>query len=187
MSPITPTPWRSSGTRAMPEARAARGDQAPAARPSIASVPASGASVPESTSASAAWPLPETPAMPVISPPRSVRSMGPRPPTVTPFISTSAGPGCAGPMSGRAISAPTISSASAWRSVSAVARSPTSRPARSTRTRSLTAMTSPSLWEMKMIASPRATSRRRVAKSASDSCGVSTAVGSSRMSTRASR
>jgi flagellar basal-body rod modification protein FlgD len=44
-----------------------------------------------------------------------------------------------------------------------------------------------SLCEMKMIARPRATSRRRVAKSASDSSGVSTAVGSSRMSTLASR
>jgi len=53
--------------------------------------------------------------------------------------------------------------------------------------RSQTRSTSGSLWLMKMIESPSATRRFSVAKSDSASCGVSTAVGSSRIRTRASR
>ena len=48
-------------------------------------------------------------------------------------------------------------------------------------------MTSWSLCEMKMTESPRATAFLSVSNSASLSCGVSTAVGSSRIRIRASR
>ena len=82
---------------------------------------------------------------------------------------------------------PTISAASSWRVVCAVTRSPASLPERSTSTRSLTAMTSFSLCEMKMIDRPCPTSSFSVWNSASVSAGVSTAVGSSRISTVASR
>ena len=58
--------------------------------------------------------------------------------------------------------------------------------ARSTVTRSETAITSCSLCEMKMTVRPSAAISRNVTKSVSASSGVSTAVGSSRMSTRAS-
>ena len=52
----------------MPPARAAAGDHWPTGRPCTSMLPEIGCSVPESRPASAAWPLPETPARPVISP-----------------------------------------------------------------------------------------------------------------------
>ncbi len=70
---------------------------------------------------------------------------------------------------------------------SAIGSSATSLPWRSTATRSATAMTSFSLWEMKMIESPSATMAFKVLKRVSTSLGASTAVGSSRMRTRAPR
>ena len=60
-------------------------------------------------------------------------------------------------------------------------------PPRSTVTRSATAFTSCSLCEMKMTVFPSSAIARSVAKSPSASCGVSTAVGSSMIRTRASR
>ncbi len=73
------------------------------------------------------------------------------------------------------------------RSASATRRSATFRPCASTATRSAISMHLPSLWEMKTTARPRPSSRRSTAKSPSTSCGVSTAVGSSRTRMRASR
>ena len=155
--------------------------------------PAVGVSVPAISAASAAWPLPETPARPVISPPRSESEI---PSSDTPdarrVVETAlrtrrSGPGSAGATVVGAISCPTISAASSARVVSAVTRSPASLPARSTRTRSLIAMTSLSLCEMKMIDKPCPTRSFSVAKSASVSAGVSTAVGSSRIRIFASR
>ncbi len=69
---------------------------------------------------------------------------------------------------------------------SAVFTVPTRRPARSTVTRSETAITSCSLCEMKMTVRPSPAIWRSVSKSESASSGVSTAVGSSRRSTFAS-
>ena len=60
-------------------------------------------------------------------------------------------------------------------------------PPRRTVTRSATAFTSCSLCEMKITVRPSPAIRRIVSNSESHSCGVSTAVGSSRISTRASR
>ncbi len=70
---------------------------------------------------------------------------------------------------------------------SAVATVATFFPPRSTVTRSETAFTSWSLWEMKITVRPSSAIVRSVAKRASDSCGVSTAVGSSRIRIRESR
>ena len=63
----------------------------------------------------------------------------------------------------------------------------TERPARRTVTRSATAFTSLSLCEMKITVRPSAAISRSVTNNASASCGVSTAVGSSRIRIRASR
>ena len=63
---------------------------------------------------------------------------------------------------------------------------PTTLPRRITEIRSPTALTSRSLWVMKMIEVPCSFSERMMSMSSSISCGVSTAVGSSRMSTLAS-
>ncbi len=86
-----------------------------------------------------------------------------------------------------ATSRPTISDASDRCDAPAVATVATVFPSRSTVTRSETACTSCSLCEMKMIVRPSSAITRRVAKSEVASCGVSTAVGSSRIRMRASR
>ena len=65
--------------------------------------------------------------------------------------------------------------------------SPTTLPSRMTVMRSATSRTSRSLWVMKTIAAPEALSWRMISMSSSVSCGVSTAVGSSKTSTFASR
>ena len=70
---------------------------------------------------------------------------------------------------------------------SAVATVATDLPPRSTVTLSDTSVTSFSLCEMKMTVRPSSTIWRSVPKSIRASCGVSTAVGSSRIRTRASR
>ena len=70
---------------------------------------------------------------------------------------------------------------------SASAASPAIPPARSTVTWLASARTSRSLWEMKITVSPSARSWRRRSNSSAVSCGVSTAVGSSRISTRTRR
>ena len=64
---------------------------------------------------------------------------------------------------------------------------PTTRPRRITVMRSATARTSRSLWVMNTMEVPCSRSARITVISSSVSCGVSTAVGSSRMSMRASR
>ncbi len=65
--------------------------------------------------------------------------------------------------------------------------SPTTLPRRTTVILSATSRTSRSLWVMKMIATPESLSWRMMSISSSVSWGVRTAVGSSKMSTLASR
>lgn len=84
-------------------------------------------------------------------------------------------------VSGVGSSLPTISSASCFDVVSAGTAVPTVVPRRMTVISSATDRTSPSLCEMKMTDRPSALSPRRLSKSASTSCGTSTAVGSSRI------
>ena len=64
---------------------------------------------------------------------------------------------------------------------------PTTLPRRITVIRSATSRTSRSLWVMNTIDVPPSRRARMTRMRSSVSCGVSTAVGSSRMSTRASR
>ena len=99
------------------------------------------------------------------------------------------GPGSAADSASARPRCPTISCGKlAARFVSAVTRSPTSLPARSTSTRSLTAMHLVQLVrDEDDRQAPAPTSCFSVANSASVSAGVSTAVGSSRIRMRASR
>ncbi|MEZ4581766.1 MAG: hypothetical protein R3A10_09045 [Caldilineaceae bacterium] len=85
------------------------------------------------------------------------------------------------------VARPTIIWARSRVDVFAVATLPATRPWRSTVMRLVMLITSWSLWLMKMTARPRCCSRRSPSKSWSTSWGTSTAVGSSRMSTLASR
>ena len=85
-APIMPIVMRSSGTRPTPCACICRGEGASMRSAMIAIEPETGTSTPATTSASSRWPLPETPAMPTISPARSVsetsRSAAPPAPRV---------------------------------------------------------------------------------------------------------
>ncbi len=90
-------------------------------------------------------------------------------------------------VSGVGSSLPTIISASLRGVVRLGSAVPTVVPRRITVMSSATERTSPSLCEMKMTDRPSEVSSRRLSKSASTSCGTSTAVGSSRMRMRAPR
>ena len=185
--------------RATPACTKARGC-AGSTCPRTFRVPASRGLRPHSTSARACWPLPATPAIASTSPGCSRKSTScssgraavPR--TSAPRSSHTAWPcGCAAApalaawRTAGATARPTIASARSCRLAPAAGRTATRRPARSTAMRCDTRSTSSSLWLMKMIDSPRATICASVAKSDSLSCGVSTAVGSSRIRMRAPR
>ena len=139
------------------------------------------------------WPLPCTPATTRISPRATSKLTSST--WVTPVASTTVrpwtenvvSPGCAGALSTpRSTVRPTMSEASSV-SVELGWASPTTLPRRMTVIRSATARTSRSLWVMNTIEVPDALSWRMISISSSVSCGVSTAVGSSRMRTSASR
>ena len=82
---------------------------------------------------------------------------------------------------------PTIMRESSSFVVSLVLTVPMYLPLRSTVTRSETSMISLSLWEMKRMLLPSFVSPRMICMSSSISCGVSTAVGSSKMRISLSR
>ena len=148
---------------------------------------------PSMTSVSSVWPLPCTPAIATISPRATSNetSSSCRTPassmTVRLRTWTVASPGTAAVRATpRSTERPTMSEAS---SVSGDVGSalPTTLPRRMTVIRSATARTSRSLCVMKTIDVPDSLSWRMIAISSSVSCGVSTAVGSSRMRTLACR
>ena len=98
-----------------------------------------------------------------------------RPPARRPRVRRASSSGAAAwPMTRRAIASSSIASSDA---------SPASRPARSTVTWLASARTSRSLWEMNRMVSPAARRSRSRSNNSSVSGGVSTAVGSSRIST----
>ena len=105
------------------------------------------------------------------------------------FLTSMRGLGSTG--SGRAILSvtawPTIMFVISCALVSFVSMSPTNWPWRSTATRSLSVSTSCILCVMMTMALPSSRMLRRTVKSLSVSCGVSTAVGSSRMRMSAPR
>ena len=76
---------------------------------------------------------------------------------------------------------PTIMADSSSAVVLAVSTVPMYLPLRSTEQRSATAMISASLWEMKRMLLPSAARLRMICMSSSISCGVRTAVGSSKI------
>ncbi len=188
---MTPVPWRSSGMRASPSATSAAIGRVKG-RPRNRASPRTQARVPPSSPASVDWPLPETPAMATISPACSSRSASrscarPWPAQARDRRATSSPRARAGARAGIRTSRPTIHRASCASVTSRAGALATSTPARSTATRCETRSTSSSLWLMKMMDSPCATICDKVSNRASPSCGVSTAVGSSRIRMRAPR
>ena len=157
--------------------------------------PRLGARMPASASSSSDWPLPATPAMPTISPAcssklaRFTRVTPKRSRTSRSLTASSTPPGRAGAFSTRSGHRPADHflgqlRARRW---SRVAVSCTTAPWRMTVTRSVTAMISRSLWVTRITVLPCSRSRASRPKSWSVSCGVSTAVGSSRIRISAPR
>ena len=146
-------------------------------------------------SASSRWPLPATPAMPTISPPRTWResprsALSPRSPSAARSrASRTTGPGSPSPaaQTGNSCSPPIISEASSPGDVSAFSTVALCRPCRMTVTRSAISITSMSLWVMKTMAFPSSAMRRMTPKRSRTSRGVRTAVGSSMMRISAPR
>ena len=187
----TPVRSRSSGTCATPARIAARGSPPRSGLPPTLTTPALAGRMPVSTSASSRWPFPATPATPSTSPARtasetSCRASTPRSPFAqSPSASRTTSPAWLGTRR-RSVSTswPTIRDASSSRVTSAVRSVATERPPRRTVTRSATSITSWSLWVMTITACPSAAITRSVRNRLCASCGVSTAVGSSRIRTR---
>ena len=166
---------------------------------------------PARTSARCFWPLPSTPAMPMISPGLTSRSApsrahSPRCPAVRPPRSTRSGsiPATAFCLACGSAASPTrvarrssafppcpniiattrsmIASGDIVRSSPGLT-SPTTRPWRSTDMRSARSLASFSLWVMKTMATPWSRSRRMTTPRSSTPWGVSIEVGSSRKRT----
>ena len=161
--------------------------------------PACGAARPASTSSSSLCPLPETPATPTISPAFSVRETSCRRGTPCaslrqmPCACSSHAPVCPGATAAAADSRPrftclpTMACASTSSVTSPISRSSTTCPARITVTASHSASTSLSLCVISRTVVPCARNCLKVPNRACVSCGVSTAVGSSRIRMRAPR
>ena len=181
-----PKRMRSSGTWEMPRALTTRAEALVMGAPSSTTEPRVERRSPVMASTSSRCPLPDTPAIPRISPCRTARE--------TPFTasyprslstarsrtSSTTGPGAISLRSRlNSTSRPTIRRASSRRSTCRGSAPPSSFPRRSTTTRVQIACTSSSLWEMKITECPSAAMRRTTANSSSASGGVSTEVGSS--------
>ena len=172
----------------MPAAAAPSGSPSGTARPSIVTLPASGATSPNSALASAVRPEPSRPEMPSTSPACRSKPMSWKAPAfASPRTSSRRGaPGASGAGGVSATSRPVM-----WRVSEAASNSPagpsaTFRPLRSTTTCSQTSSTSASLWLTKSTATPSALSRRMIPSSTRTSRSVSAVVGSSMMMSRAS-
>ncbi|CRQ32419.1 hypothetical protein PAERUG_E16_London_17_VIM_2_04_14_00309 [Pseudomonas aeruginosa] len=197
ISGTAPCPSRSAGTKAWPARRRASGARCAPAQPPrrMRSAWARGRRTsPLSRASNSSWPLPATPAIPRISPLRTSRS---RPVKDTPKGSglrqcrsrtwrKGAPPVAFGYSAARPSASPTISRASSRSEHCAGTHCPATRPPRSTVARWQSARTSASLWLMKRTLQPSSARRRRVTKRSSASRGVSTEVGSSRISRRMS-
>lgn len=162
-------------------------------RPQRVTLPPMTGRMPATHSASSVWPLPSTPHTPTTSPARTVRSMPrsagrPRSPSAhRPRMTRRSSPAACPPgRSPKSTSRPTISEAISRSLVSRVSMTFSSLPRRITPTRSLTRITSGRRCVMRMtVMFFSSTTRRMTSNSSSASCGVRTAVGSSRISTSA--
>src|ERR671914_1468178 len=186
--------WRSSGMCATPASDAARTPAPATSLPPTLMLPASTLLNPEIASTSSCWPLPSTPASATISPARTW-SESPRTASSSRSSSTrrSSTSSAGSPVEGSffstcsSTSRPTMSRAR-LASVDPSAGTVSMRlPRRRTVIRSAMSSTSPSLWLMKTIATPSCFSAFSTSNSSPASSAVSTAVGSSSTSTRASR
>ncbi|MNU62901.1 hypothetical protein D3C71_521410 [compost metagenome] len=191
ISPIAPSRLRSSGMRPMPDDTASATVRSPTPLPNRTRSPALRPIVPLKSWASTACPLPETPIMPSTSPALSLKSIAfsrstPPERTVIPPASSTISPGVEASRTGRVTWRPTISSASSALLVSPTSRSATCLPPRNTTMRSAVAITSSSLWEMKISDRPCRAISFKVENSVSASSLVRTAVGSSSTRMRAS-
>ena len=194
-SAMSPVPLRSSGIRATPictQPAAPCG----AGEPCKSKCPLRMTNIPQSNCASANCPLPDTPAIPVIWPACRVKDTSRNCSRFVRWALTffnsqmtarDVGTERERLSDSEAISWPTIASASFCWLTSFASACMISFPCRSTATRSLTRSTSGSLWLMKIMLMPCVTSMRSVSNNASLSCGVSTAVGSSKIKTLAPR
>ena len=187
-SSTRPRRWRSSGMWPIPSSRCLRTLALVTSSSPTTTRPDSGFRNPVSASISSDCPFPSTPAIPTISPARTSnetsRTAGsPRSSTTERFSTTSIGlPGAAGFLSTLSrTSRPTIIRARPASVAPSRGIVSTCLPRRSVVIRSEISKTSSSLWVMKMTESPSAISPRRISNSSLASCGVSTAVGSSRM------
>ena len=152
-------------------------------------------SSPVSAATNSVWPFPSMPARHTISPRRTSKDTSEtafflcvREGTVTPRTSSATSPGCAGAFAMlKSTSRPTIMRLSSSLVVEAISTVPMHFPLRSTVQRSATAMISLSLWVMNRMDLPSRANERIMSINSSISCGVSTAVGSSRIRISLSR
>lgn len=192
-SPTRPSSLRSSGTKPTPASRMRRTEFLVMSSPSSRMVPCTRGCSPTSASVSSVWPLPWTPATASTSPRRTLKLTSLT--TSWPIGSTTlrcSTVSASSPSFGSSLwtvsstARPTMREASS--ALEAVgAASPTTLPRRMTVMRSATSRTSRSLCVMKTMDAPDSLSWRMMPMSSSVSCGVSTAVGSSKTRTRASR
>ena len=189
----SPSSWRSSGMYPIPARSRWCGVARVRSRPSSRTDPPTVGSRPSRASHSSVCPLPCTPATPRISPARTSNDTPSRaglpssPATVRSCTSSRTSPGLAGGLVTRSCTdRPTISEASSA-SLAVGGRWPTTWPRRMTVMTSAISWTSLSLCEMNTRDRPPARRSRMIRNSSSVSPGVSTEVGSSRMSTLASR
>ena len=193
-SSTSPRRWRSSAMWETPALSVSRGPEFVTSLPATVILPAVGARSPMIASISSDWPLASMPARPTISPARtsidrSLTAGSPRSSSAeTPSKVRSGSPSvCSGLSTRRSTSRPTISPASERSVAPSVGTVSIILPRRRTVTRSAMSSTSLSLCEMNTTDVPCSVNRRSTTNRSCASCGVSTAVGSSRTSTFAPR
>ena len=192
-SRTSPRRCRSSGMCPRPASSIRRALGRSTSRPAIRTRPLSRLRRPVSASISSLCPLPSTPAMPTISPARTesetpLTAGSPRSSSTwrSSTSSNTSPSGLAGVFSTcRRTSRPTIIRASPASVAPSRGTVSIVLPRRRTVIRSAISSTSFSLCEMKITDRPSRTSARRISKSSPASCGVRTAVGSSRINTSA--
>jgi len=189
-----PSAWRSSGTCAEPNSVICLGENLVISSPKRVTLPDKVFCKPVIALTNSVWPFPCTPAIPTISP----EYISSETSSTTMFWNLSAtvrfstehtsSPGLLSVRStSRSTARPTIMAANVCLSAWAGVVSPTIAPRRITMTRSEISITSRSLCVIKMIDLPWATSDRMILNNSSASCGVRTAVGSSKIRISASR
>src|SRR5215207_5113687 len=182
--------WRrSSGTKPIPASIAAIGLPAGIRRPSTSTWPASGLSIPKIARATSLRPAPTSPARATISPARTSKLMSKKTPSrVRRCTRSTAAPISVSCLGNSALSSrPTIRLTISSGVIAAISASWTTAPSRITVTVSQIANTSSRRWEMKRIAAPSSRSALTTVNSRSTSGPERAAVGSSMISTRASK